>query len=120
LAAAGRRGKNDVQSVSFEAQGPELGADWRSLKSRETYIGSRNANRFASPRNAEVNGRNSCALPHRLRLDQWALAGEWTRRGEAALLNAAGGRIAYRFHARDLHLIMGPAPHRTAVPFRVS
>ena len=48
-----------------------------------------------------------------------ALLGEWTVRAEAAVLNAAGGRIAYRFHARDLHLIMGPSERRGAVPFRV-
>src|SRR5262249_5135621 len=54
-----------------------------------------------------------------LRLNQWALSGEWSVKAEAAVLNAAGGRVAYRFHARDLHLIMGPSERRGAGPFRV-
>jgi hypothetical protein len=74
---------------------------------------------FASPGGAAVNTRHRYALPSRLRLNQWALFGEWTVRAEAAVLNAAGGRIAFRFHARDLHLITGPSDRRGAVPFRV-
>jgi len=54
-----------------------------------------------------------------LRRNQWALSGEWTVKPEAAVLNGAGGRIAYRFHARDLHLIMRPSERRGGVPFRV-
>jgi len=67
-----------------------------------------------------VNTRHHYALPPRVRLNQWALSGEWSVGAEAAVLNAAGGRIAYRFHARDLHLIMGPAERRGAVRFRVA
>jgi hypothetical protein len=66
-----------------------------------------------------VNTRHVYTVPPRLRLNQWALSGEWTLKAEAIVLNATGGRIAYRFHARDLHLIMGPAGRRGAVPFRV-
>jgi hypothetical protein len=51
-------------------------------------------------------------FPTRLRLNQWALSGEWTLKAEAAVLSAAGGRIAFRFHARDLNLIMGPSERR--------
>jgi hypothetical protein len=54
-----------------------------------------------------------------LRLNQWALAGEWTVEREATVLNAVNGQIAYRFHARDLHLVMGPAARGTSVRFRV-
>ena len=57
--------------------------------------------------------------PERLRLNHWALAGEWTLGQQAVALNAANGRIAYRFHARDLHLVMGPATRGTSVRFRV-
>jgi len=60
------------------------------------------------------------ALPPRLHLNLWALSGEWSVKAEAALLNAAGGRLTYRFHARDLHLVMGPAERRGAVRFRAS
>jgi Thioredoxin like C-terminal domain len=54
-----------------------------------------------------------------LRLNEWALAGDWTMKKEAAVLNAPDGRIAYRFHARDLHLVMGRATPGTPVRFRV-
>jgi hypothetical protein len=119
LAAAGRGGETDRESVSIEAQGPEAGADWGSLKSPETYIGHQKAENFASPGDLATNTRRVYAVPPRLGLNQWALAGEWTVKTEAAVLNTAGGRIAYRFHARDLHLIMGPSERRGAVPFRV-
>jgi len=119
LAAAGRDGGIDAEAVSFEAHGPEAGADWSNLKSPETYVGHHKAENFASPGGAAVNTRHVYAVPPRLRLNQWALSGEWTQKSEAAVLNAAGGRIAFRFHARDLHLIMGPAARRRAVPFRV-
>jgi hypothetical protein len=59
------------------------------------------------------------ALPARLRLNQWALSGDWTVGKQATLLNKANGRIAFRFHARDLHLVMGPAARGTSVRFRV-
>ena len=113
------RGTIDSASVPFEAHGPEVGADWASLKSPETYVGHRKAENFASPGGAAVSTRHIYAVPSRLRLNQWALSGEWTMNPEAAVLNAAGGRIACRFHARDLHLIMGPSSPRRAVPFRV-
>ena len=96
-----------------------MGADWGSLKSPETYVGHHKAENFASPGGAAVNTRHLYAVPSRLRLNQWALSGEWTVKAEAAVLNTAGGRIAYRFHARDLHLIMGPVARGGAVPFRV-
>jgi hypothetical protein len=89
------------------------------LKSPETYVGRHRAGRFASPGGAEVNRRHLYAVPPLLRLNQWALAGEWTLTPEVAALNAAGGRIAYRFHARDLHLAMGRSARSRAVPFRV-
>jgi hypothetical protein len=119
LAAAGSGGGIDRESVSFAAHGPEVGADWGSLKSPETYVGYQKAENFASPGGAAVNTRHLFAVPPRLRLNQWALSGEWTVQAEAAALNAGGGRIAFRFHARDLHLIMGPAARRGAVSFRV-
>jgi hypothetical protein len=72
-----------------------------------------------SPGGATVNKRRAYSAPPRLRLHQWALSGEWTVKTEAAVLNAAGGRIAIRFHARDLHLIMGLSERRGTVGFRV-
>jgi hypothetical protein len=63
--------------------------------------------------------RQVYAVPDRLALNRWALAGDWTLQGQAAGLNEANGRIAYRFHARDLHLVMGPAMRQSSVRFRV-
>jgi hypothetical protein len=105
--------------VAVEARGPEVDADWASLKSPETYVGHQKAEHFASPGGAALNTIQTYGLPARLRLNQWALSGQWTITREAAALNAAGGRIAYRFHARDLHLILGPATRGSSVRFRV-
>ena len=58
-------------------------------------------------------------LPGRLRLNEWGLSGSWTVAGHAAVLNERGGRIAFRFHARDLNLVMGPTHPGASIPFRV-
>jgi hypothetical protein len=89
------------------------------LKSPETYVGHSKAAHFASPGGASRNTPQTYRLPAHLRLNQWALSGDWTVKAEAAVLGVAGGRIAYRFHARDLHLILGPAARGTSVRFRV-
>ena len=117
LADAGNR--PDRPRVPVVARGVEVDADWGNLKSPETYIGRQKAERFASPAGAELNTTQTYSLPARLRLNQWALSGQWTVKGEAAVLNAGGGQIAYRFHARDLHLILGPATRGHSVRFRV-
>jgi Thioredoxin like C-terminal domain len=74
---------------------------------------------FASPGGAVLDKRRLYAAPARLRLNHWALSGDWTVEKQATVLNQANGRIAYRFHARDLHLVMGPAAPGTSVRFRV-
>jgi thiol-disulfide isomerase/thioredoxin len=105
--------------VSVEGSGVEAAADWGSLQSPENYLGYARTENFASPGGVTFDTRRVYAAPARLRLNQWALAGDWTVQRQATLLNAADGRIAYRFHARDLHLVMGPAVHGTSVRFRV-
>jgi thiol-disulfide isomerase/thioredoxin len=120
LAAAGTGDGIERESVSVQARGPEVSADWGNLQSPETYVGHQKAENFSSPGGAAVNTRHGYTVPPGLQLNQWALSGEWTLKTEAAVLNAAGGRIVYRFHARDLHLILEPSAHRGAVPFRVS
>jgi thiol-disulfide isomerase/thioredoxin len=117
LTEAGNR--IDGPPAIVEAHGLEVGADWASLKSPETYVGHHKAAHFASPGGAAMNSPQTYRLPEHLRLNQWALSGEWTVKAEAAVLDVAGGRIAYRFHARDLHLILGPAARGTSVRFRV-
>jgi thiol-disulfide isomerase/thioredoxin len=105
--------------TSVDPDGFELAADWSDLQSSESYIGSARAKHFSSPGGAVSGKRQLYALPARLGLDDWALSGDWTFGREAAVLNAANGRIAYRFHARDLNLILGPAVRGASVRFRV-
>jgi thiol-disulfide isomerase/thioredoxin len=105
--------------VSVDPQGVEKAADWASVKSPETYVGYEKAEYFASPGNAARDRPHVYAAPARLRLNEWALVGDWTIGPEAVVLNAANGRIVYHFHARDLNLIMGPSVRGTPIRFRV-
>jgi thiol-disulfide isomerase/thioredoxin len=118
LAEAGRGGiSHDLVSVA--ARGVEAAADWGSLNSPENYLGYERTENFSSPGGAVLDKRRVYAAPARLRLNHWALSGDWTVEKQATLLNKANGRIAYRFHARDLHLVMGPAARGTSVRIRV-
>ena len=105
--------------VSVDARGAEAAADWGSLKSPENYVGYERTEDFASPGGAASDKRRVYAAPARLRLNQWALSGDWTVGKQATVLNKANGRIVYRFHARDLHLVMGPAARGTSVRFHM-
>ncbi|MGP7998948.1 MAG: redoxin domain-containing protein [Streptosporangiaceae bacterium] len=105
--------------VSVHPQGVEAPADWASLESPENYAGYERTENFASPGGIVPGERHGYAAPLRLRRNHWALSGDWTVGGQASTLDAAIGRIAYRFHARDLHLVMGPAQPGTPVRFRV-
>jgi thiol-disulfide isomerase/thioredoxin len=117
LAEAGIGGVRH-ELVSVDARGAEAPADSGSLKSPETYFGYQRTENFASPGGAVLDKRRVYAAPARLKLNHWALSGDWTVKREATVLNKANGRIAYRFHARDLHLVMGPAARTTSVRFR--
>jgi thiol-disulfide isomerase/thioredoxin len=105
--------------VSVNARGAEAPADWESLKSSENYVGYERTEDFASPGGAVLDKRRVYAFPALLRLNYWALSGDWTVEKQSTVLNAPNGKIAYRFHARDLHLVMGPAAPGTSVRFRV-
>jgi hypothetical protein len=105
--------------VAVDARGAEAAADWGSLQSAENYLGAERTENFASPGGAVVGVRHVYTVPPRLRLNQWALAGDWTVESQSSVLNEANGRIAYRFHARDVNLVMGPAAPGTSVRFRV-
>jgi Thioredoxin like C-terminal domain len=104
--------------VPVEGLGVEAEADWDDLESPETYVGYGRGERFASPGGGAANERQAYMTPETLRTNQWALAGEWTIRREGAVLHEAGGRLTYRFHARDLHLVLAPV-HGAPVRFRV-
>jgi thiol-disulfide isomerase/thioredoxin len=119
LAEAGAGGVGS-ELVSVDARGIEAAADWDSLKSPENYVGYGRTENFASPGGALRDVRRVYAAPAQLGLNEWALSGEWTAGKHAVSLNKAGGRIEYRFHARDLHLVMGPSTRGTSVRFRVA
>jgi thiol-disulfide isomerase/thioredoxin len=113
------RGAVDNDLVSVAADGFEAQADWANLESPETYLGYEQAQNFASPGGAELDEPRTYVTPDRLKLNKWALAGDWTVERRASVLNRADGRITFRFHARDVHLVMGPPARGTSVPFRV-
>jgi thiol-disulfide isomerase/thioredoxin len=105
--------------VSVDARGVEAPADWDSLRSPENYLGYQRTENFASSNGAVLDRPHVFASPASLRRNQWALSGDWTVEPQAIVLNQADGRIAYRFQARDLHLVMRPAAPGASVRFRV-
>jgi thiol-disulfide isomerase/thioredoxin len=114
-------GRADVRDdlVSIAADGFEAQADWSNLESPETYLGYEQAQNFASPGGASLDEARGYLAPDRLALNHWALAGTWTVQEGASVLIEAEGGISFRFHARDVHLVMGPPERSTTVPFRV-
>jgi thiol-disulfide isomerase/thioredoxin len=106
--------------ASVDATGVEAAADWGNLRSQENYLGYDRTENFASAGGAASDRRRVYATPKRLALNQWALAGEWTMGKQATALSSPNGRIVYRFHARDLHLVMGPSRQGNSLRFRVS
>ena len=118
LAEAGG-GSRNRGFVSVDAGGAEAAADWGSLKSPETYLGYESTENFASPGGAVLDKGRVYAAPGQFGLNEWALTGDWTMKKDATVLNRANGWIAYRFHARDVHLVMGPAARGSSVRFRV-
>jgi thiol-disulfide isomerase/thioredoxin len=113
-------GSEDVDQnlVAVDPRGLEVAADWQTLRSPETYVGYGQATGFASDALAAFDEAHVFAPPP-LSLNQWALAGNWTVAQHAGLLNERGGRISFRFHARDLNLVMAPASREGSVAFRV-
>ena len=118
LAEAGRK---DVPSTltAPQGQGTQAAPGSAPVLSEETYLGHERAHGFASPGGIVRDREAVYRAPSSLRANQWALAGEWTVEGERAVLSRADGRIAMRFHARDLHLVLGPSADGKPVRFRV-
>jgi thiol-disulfide isomerase/thioredoxin len=104
--------------VVVKGIGAEAEADWDHLQTPETYLGYGRSERFASPDGAAFDDRRAYELPERLPVNHWALAGEWTIGAETVELDQAGGSIAYRFQARDAHLVLSRAS-REPIRFRV-
>jgi hypothetical protein len=114
-------GQSDVAHdlVSIEGDGIEAAADWGSLKSPENYVGYERTEGFSSPGGAALNESQVYSAPDDLRLNRWGLSGEWTVGREATRVNEPDGSLVYRFHARDLNLVMGPTSRGESAPFRV-
>jgi hypothetical protein len=104
--------------VSVQGVGVEAEADWDQLRTPETYLGYWRGERFVSPEGAAYDERRAHQLPEHLDINHWALAGEWTIGRENVALDQAGGSIAFRFQARDAHLVLSPGA-REPIGFRV-
>jgi hypothetical protein len=117
---AGTRASGGGLAAPVAATGFEWPADWQNLKSPEIYLGHDRGEGLASPGGASLAKRRTYMVPARLDLNRWALDGEWTIERQPASLAGNAGRIVCRFHARDVHLVMGPARRGARVRFRVS
>ncbi len=106
--------------AAASATGVQAAADEAHVHSPETYIGYQRAQNFASIGGIAESRPRKYEIPGALELNQWALAGEWVVDPEKAVLHSAPGKIAFRFYARDLHLVLGPAADGRPVRFRVS
>jgi thiol-disulfide isomerase/thioredoxin len=114
-------GRGDLPSgaATVDARDFELPADWKNLRSAENYVGQARTLNFASPGGILAGEAHRYDVPSGLKLNRWGLAGTWTVTADRATASAAGGKIAYRFHGRDLNLVMGPETRGKSIKFRV-
>jgi thiol-disulfide isomerase/thioredoxin len=116
-------GRTDVADdlVAVSDEGFQVQADLANLRSPESYLGYEQAQNFASPGRPGLDESRDYDVPDNLLLNQWALAGTWAIERGASVLTGPEGRLAFRFHARDVNLVLGPpARGRMTVPFRVT
>ncbi|HET6180709.1 MAG TPA: cytochrome c biogenesis protein DipZ [Candidatus Sulfotelmatobacter sp.] len=106
-------------TVSVSAAGVEAAPGNGNARSPETYIGYHRAEHFASPEPLGKDSRKTYSAPARPSLNQWGLSGSWKVGEESAVLQAEGGKIIFRFHGRDLHLVLGPTKNGKPVRFKV-
>jgi cytochrome c biogenesis protein CcdA/thiol-disulfide isomerase/thioredoxin len=118
LSEAGHKTASN-ELVDVKATGAEAAADMLDIQSPETYVGYERAENFASPGGVAQDQAKTYSADVR-QLNEWGLEGDWTVGGEQATLNAKDGGITYRFHARDLHLVLGPGADGKPVRFRVT
>jgi cytochrome c biogenesis protein CcdA/thiol-disulfide isomerase/thioredoxin len=119
LAEAGK-GSETSDLVTVTANGAQAAADKGNVRSPETYVGYVRAENFISPGGAVKDAAHEYSAGDAPQLNEWALAGDWTVGAEHAALNKKDGSIVYRFHARDLHLVLGPGAEDKPVRFRVT
>lgn len=110
----------DLDQVAVQPVGLEVAADYRTLRSPETYLGHDRASGLASPDGLWADTPHDYTPPPGLGLNEWAPAGDWAISGRAATATAAGARLSMRFQARDVNLVMGPTTRGAAIPFRVT
>lgn len=110
----------DLDLVDVDPVGLEIAADYRTLRSPETYLGYDRASGMSSPDGLWADTPHDYAPPGHLSLNEWAPTGQWAISGRAATSTSAGARLAFRFGARDVNLVMGPATRGAAIPFRVT
>ena len=107
-------------TVSVHAQGIEAEADTNDVLSPETYIGYARAEHFASPGGIKEDAEKNYTAPAQPALNQWGLDGKWVDHEQIAILKSTDGKIVFHFHARDLHLVLGPTADGKPVHFRVT
>jgi cytochrome c biogenesis protein CcdA/thiol-disulfide isomerase/thioredoxin len=112
--------KTTSGTVAVSGTGVEKAADMADVESPETYIGTDRAENFASPGGAVQDTAHAYSAPATLMLNQWALTGDWRVGQQDAVLEQPNGGITYRFHARDLHLVLGPSTDGKPVKFQVT
>jgi thiol-disulfide isomerase/thioredoxin len=109
----------DTSLVPDTGRGPEAAASWEDLKSPETYVGYEQTQNFASPGGPLHDKPHSYSNPAGLPLNHWSLTGNWTITRDRSHSNDSNGQLTFRFHARDLHLVMGPSVSGKPVRFRL-
>jgi hypothetical protein len=109
-----------ASTVSVQGQGVQAAADMRDVRSPETYIGYERAENFSSPGGLKRDAAKTYREPTHPSLNDWGLVGDWIDHEQVAILQSAGGKIVFRFHARDLHLVLGPSADGKPVRFRVT
>jgi cytochrome c biogenesis protein CcdA/thiol-disulfide isomerase/thioredoxin len=114
-------GAHDLPAAggTMQGKGFEAASDANDVASPETYVGYDRAEGFASPGEVSRDQTAAYRAPATLELNHWALAGSWTVGAQDAVLTRSGGKIVYRFHARDLHLVLAPSMDGTPIRFRV-
>jgi cytochrome c biogenesis protein CcdA/thiol-disulfide isomerase/thioredoxin len=105
--------------VQVNGAGAQAAPDSKDVASPETYIGYSRQQNYVSPEKIRQDGTQAYTAPSRLTVNQWGLVGNWNVSGEHAVLTAAPGKVIFRFHARDLHLVLGPGKNGKPVRFRV-
>lgn len=105
--------------LNVSATGAEAAMDAKNLGSPETYVGYKRSSNFASAEPIAKDSRKTYSPQPRLSLNQWALGGSWKVGEESAALQSVPGKIIFRFHARDLHLVLGPSKNGKPIRFIV-